>query len=31
MKKILIAEDDSDLLKLFQTLLKKEGYEVIPA
>ena len=31
MKKILIAEDDSDLLKLFQTVLKKEGYEVIPA
>jgi len=30
MEKILIAEDDADLLKLFQTVLKKEGYEVIP-
>jgi DNA-binding response OmpR family regulator len=31
MDRILIAEDDADLLKLFQTVLKKEGYEVIPA
>ena len=31
MEKILIAEDDADLLKLFQTVLKKEGYEVVPA
>ncbi|MBR0147421.1 MAG: response regulator transcription factor [Eubacterium sp.] len=30
MERILIAEDDADLLKLFQTVLKKEGYEVIP-
>ncbi len=30
MEKILIAEDDADLLKLFQVVLKKEGYEVIP-
>jgi DNA-binding response OmpR family regulator len=30
MEKILIAEDDADLLRLFQTVLKKEGYEVIP-
>ncbi len=31
MKKILIAEDDADLRKIFQTVLKKEGYEVITA
>ena len=31
MERILIAEDDADLLKLFQTVLKKEGYEVITA
>ena len=31
MDRILIAEDDADLLKLFQTVLKKEGYEVISA
>ena len=30
MEKILIAEDDADLLKIFQTVLRKEGYEVIP-
>ena len=28
MEKILIVEDDKDLLRLFQTVLKKEGYEV---
>ena len=31
MERILIAEDDADLSKLFQTVLKKEGYEVIIA
>ena len=31
MEKILIAEDDEDLLKLFQTVLKREGYEVVTA
>ena len=31
MAKILIAEDDEDLLKLFQTVLKREGYEVVTA
>ena len=31
MEKILIAEDDADLLKLFRTVLKKEGYEVVTA
>ena len=30
MEKILIAEDDADRLKIFQTVLRKEGYEVIP-
>ena len=31
MEKILIVEDDKDLLKLFCTVLKKEGYEVAVA
>ncbi len=31
MKRILVAEDDADLMKLFRTVLTKEGYEVIPA
>ena len=31
MEKILIVEDDKDLLKLFRTVLKKEGYEVAVA
>ncbi len=30
-EKILIVEDDTDLLRLFQTVLKKEGYEVVTA
>lgn len=30
-EKILIVEDDTDLLRLFQTVLKKEGYEVLTA
>ena len=31
MKRILVAEDDADMMKLFRTVLTKEGYEVIPA
>ena len=31
MEKILIVEDDKDLLKLFCTVLKKEGYDVAVA
>jgi len=30
-EKILIVEDDTDLLRLFQTVLKKEGYDVVTA
>ena len=31
MEKILIVEDDLELLRLFQTVLKKEGYDVATA
>ena len=27
-ERIMVVEDDADLLRLFQTVLKKEGYEV---